>query len=519
MITILYPDALHIHERGFRSLIEATKNNDITNLYISEYDNIKALYGNYYDKKSLFLKYYDSLVHLSQDELYNYNYAGMSLFSFVQAEMLSYLMAQKNWYSKKLSSESSEIFKKAYKEDKETLLLNLAVALFWFHFWKDVLFTNKTISRCILFSGSLIYVKTLSFLLQNTPVAVFVVEHFFTGNDYYLEHKYTHIANNSDIKFNSFYNKLEKEFLSENHQTRMKKRKKSLSKIEFSKNKNVMQPAKSSTKLNINQSKNTVLILGQVINDFSILETCLENINSLDIYKQLITRLISESDYNIILKAHPWEKSKVNLLRSLTKDELLQFMYQNFSAEEQKRLLIVEDYNINELFEISDHIVGLCSQSLIEAALTGKKVHQFGNAFFGNKGFTYNYQNVNSCIEGLLSQKNSLLSIEEYNNLMSFLTITLEYHLVSVHNEGIKSVSHLLELPCNIEIKKNLAHFVAKDINTLDKSKNSSYSQRIISFIVHISSKEKKLKKFRSNPKMFFEDSKNPFIQYLSKYY
>lgn len=535
MFKILFPDNLHFHERGFKSLMEILKKKEITSIFMGAHNELKVLYGNYENQKTLFLEEYDELCTLSSDELFKTKFAGIELFPLIKAEMLSYLMTKENWYNSSVSSDEKKIFLKSYEEDKEDLLLNMAAAMFWMKFWKKRLtFKNyKDITSCIIFSGSLIYVKTLSSLLQNTSIRVFVVEHFFTGNDYYFEEKYTHIANNCDIKFKNYYNILKKNKSNKDIIEINKDKNKALNKLKLANNKNVVQPAKNGIHFGFNEDKKTLLILGQVINDFSILETRLKNINSLEIYKNIILNVLRETDYNIIFKAHPWERAKVNLKRSLTKDELQKFIYDNFTEEEKKRFVIVEDFNIEELFDYSEYIVALCSQSLLEAALTGKKTHQIGDAFFGNKGFTYDYNNEFQFIEKLkTSDLNSKLNLNEYTLLMEFYSILLEDYLVSVHDSGksklIKKLSPIETIKILNTKKENTLYPSIKPtyteeqsitIDTMDISHNKSFKQRIITDIITSISSEKKVKKFKSNPSKFFDDSNYFLVKLIGKIY
>lgn len=534
MINILVPDKLHIHERGFKSIIDLEKEKKITLTFINKNDNLKYLYGNYNENKSFFLKEYDYLSTKTKEELYNEKVGGIELFNLIKAEMLSYLMPKDNWLNSKIESSNIKIFEKAYLENKEDLLLNLSAGIYWFNYWKEELKNHKRTRACIIFSGSLIYVKTISFLLQNTSIKVFVVEHFFTGNDFYFEEKYTHIANNSDIKYSNYYTQQLNEYLEKDSFDQKKDKIKAINKIHLSQNKNVKQPEHSEINFNFNKNKK-VLILGQVINDFSIIENPLENINSLNIYKSMIQRLIKETDFNIIFKAHPWEKNKINIKQSLTKNKLNEFIFNEFNEEERKRFIIVEDFNITKLFVYSDIIVGICSQSLIEASFIGKKTHQIGDAFFGKKGFTYDYKNENEFIEQI--KKHDLdpkLNIYEYNKLVEFLTIIFQYHLISVYSSGKNELFKKFKNNTYIKIVEKIKN---NDLDPSSETKNKevidfqndefifeqgfdlSIRKKVIENIIYKVSSEKKFNKFRNNPDKFFSDSNYYIVKILGKFY
>jgi len=238
---VLFPDTLHFHDRNFKSLMNLISEKKIEPVFIKDFDELKKCYGNYQHLKSMFLNEYDELNNLSLMDLFNKKIFGVQIFALCKAELLSFLMLQENWYKDKVPSKSLDIFIKAFNENKEDLLLNMAVTVFWLKFWKNKLKEFKEIYACFIFSGSLIYVKTLNYLLQNTSIKVFVLEHFFTGNDFYIEEKYTHIANNSDIKFRNYYERLKKKYLEEELIKQENEKIKAINKIKMANNKNVKQ--------------------------------------------------------------------------------------------------------------------------------------------------------------------------------------------------------------------------------------------------------------------------------------
>lgn len=523
MGTILFTDNLHIHSRGFKSLIDFISQEKIKVVRVEENENLKILYGNYSEHKVLLLKYYDILKQLSIEELYTKKVYGISLFLLARAEMLAYLMSQENWYTQDIASDDIFVFEKAYKENFEDLLLNLSAVMMWLEFWQEKLKSKnyKNIKLSILFSGSLIYQKTLMYLLQNTSIKVYVVEHFFTGHDYYLEEKYTHIANNSDIKFKNYYNKLRSEFTNSSEDEKVVWLRKAIKKFKSANNKNVVQPKQSSDIVFKSKEEKKILIIGQVVNDFSILETSLPNINSLAIYKNMIKLLLNSTNYNIIFKAHPWEKSKANLKRSLTKEILTDYLRDNFSFEEQERFIILEDFNITQLINESDYIVGICSQGLLEASFLGKKVHQIGNAFFGEKGFTYDHQSEVDFVDMIKQNKvvNSQMTLSEYSVFLEFLAIMFEKHLVNNQEKNKRKLSEKLSLQYTSTVKEKASVKKSFDNVEITTSNNPSLRKRFIEYLVKIFSSDKKFKKFRSNQLSFFEDSHYLIVQILGKIY
>ncbi|EJF07249.1 capsule polysaccharide export protein [Thiovulum sp. ES] len=247
---------------------------------------------------------------------------------------------------------------------------------------------------------------------------------FFTGNDYYFERKYEHIPNNSNFAKSNYL--LERKSISFYIHRFFAFRK--LSRM---KNKNVVQPEESQ-KLEFSNKNKTVLIIGQVINDFSILQTKLDNINSLYFYKDIIYKILENTNFNIVFKAHPWENKKANLKAPLTLNELSKTFGKN------NRVLLTENFNIYQLFRISNFVLGLSSQGLLEASLFGKKPLQFGNAFYANQGFTYDFKNIEEFLQKIDISEN--LNITEKEKAEDFFIKILEFHTIPVSYFGRKEV-------------------------------------------------------------------------------
>lgn len=88
-----------------------------------------------------------------------------------------------------------------------------------------------------------------------------------------------------------------------------KDRNKAINKLILSKNKNVVQPSRSGKRV-FNNGKRNVIIVGQVLNDYSIIESHLPYHSSIEIYKDVISDILNNTDFNLIFKAHPWEEKK-----------------------------------------------------------------------------------------------------------------------------------------------------------------------------------------------------------------
>lgn len=249
-----------------------------------------------------------------------------------------------------------------------------------------------------------------------------------------------------------------------------------------------------------------------------------------------------------MFKAHPWEEKKTNIQTSFTRDALLNYIA-GFPEEERERIKIVDHYPIEKIFANSDYIAGLNSQSLIEAAFNGLKPLQFGNAFFGGKGFTgdYSLNNCAGCVEDLISGKFSgTLTLQEYKKFEEFLHRLLQGQLVSVHDSGVSKLSDIFEGPTVIGLAKRVEpkggalpatseEKMSAEINTAMSVAVSSSKTSAVQKISHNVNKDtdsgkvsnsglpkqnelkknKKLRKFFANPRKFCADSNKPVLRVM----
>ncbi|WP_407230078.1 hypothetical protein [Escherichia coli] len=236
-----------------------------------------------------------------------------------------------------------------------------------------------------------------------------------------MEEKYDPIPNNTNLKINNIYNSVRVE---EHGFELDRERIKAINKVLLANNKNVKQP---SDILTIEKENNrTVTIIGQVVNDFSIICTAKNYLSTIDFYIELIDKLLCDDDTFIVFKSHPWERQKNNVRSALTFEKINEYV-KSLSPDKSSRVLVTEHFNLENLIKQSDYIVTLCSQSAIEAAFLGIKPIQFGNAFYGQKGFTHDFDSIDEFYAELQQNKlNKYLTINEYDNLELFLIKFLE---------------------------------------------------------------------------------------------
>ncbi len=521
-LNILLADDLHINVKNFASFHQFMEKQGATLKNVNTRRDWITAFGHYEPMASV-RERARLLGKLPGDELYAYQVKGVNLFNVARAEVMARVVAQPEWHSTHYPQASRGIFDRLIERNKQALMLGLGAAWDWLDFWAQVLADEKQFTHACIFSGSLIYQRTLIELLRFTPTKVIVMETFFTGNDYYCEEKYEPIANNTNLKYKTVFESLVRD---EPENLVDRERIKAINKVLTMNNKNVQQPDTAEPLAFIDKAK-VVTIFGQVVNDFSLLEYRAVGLCSIALYKELIHELAS-SGFNVVFKAHPWEEKKVNIGRPLTHDAIRNYIA-TLPEVLQQRVQVVDHYPIKKLFAMSDVIVGLNSQSLIEAAFHGFKPIQFGDAFFGNKGFTYDFRPaqvvevVTSLRQGSLS---GTLSLAEYRCFEDFLVTALQRFLVSCHTSGLTRLAQVFEMPASITLlsekaakaqiqttspKTTAASLPAARLSTAPA--DSQKERPLVTDASDPSPFERKLHKLRRNPRKFFADSSNGLVR------
>ena len=499
-LKVLMPDTVHFHERNFKSLMEFFTRHNITITKNNEINSWAGLYGDYSTKLTELEPYLKQLKNIKKSELLTFNYKNKSVWEIARAELFSWFLplVEFNVHVKEKDDKTHIELMCSINED--TVRRCYAAAMYFLDYWKKKLAELRVQSHALIFSGSQIYNKTLLEILKHSQTTPIIMEHFFTGNEYYFEERYTPIANSSDLRHAYYKPKESVEY--------DRLRIKATNKVLMLNNRNVK---KTGDYLNINfETGKTIGLIGQVVNDYSIIETATNFLNSVAFYKEFIKKATANG-INVVFKAHPWEMHKNNVGTSFTKDMLEYWAETELTIEQQERLIITESVDIDCIFKQVDYIVGLCSQGLLEACFEGFKPVQFGNAFYASRGFTSDYLTIDSFISDVYQENVSgILKLNEYKKFEDFLVEALESHLVSVHKSGILSLEKKLEM-------YPLIPLIEKRTATPQKKAHTKTESITLKEVSLDNVTARKLKKLKKDPKSFFKDSKLGLFRKLSK--
>lgn len=469
MYRIALADSFHLHNRSFPSLFKALEKMKATVITLLEkgsdgYSLIQCT-GNYDDLDACttpmtaraITSQATVMSRYTADELYQAEVINLRLWPLCRSEMLAYLLTLDNWQQDVMPKDDRAIFDKAFAENPDVLALNMAMASYWLNHWND---SRKDLFQChfcCVFSGSMTYVRSLMELLRRSPTKVFVLESTFTGNDFIFEEMYHPVANNLGVR-NPTLRASRREAVLEQPNQYDREVIKARNKILSAKNKNVVQPEWSSLP-EFPERREQVLIVGQVANDFSLIEDGFPYVASIPVYRELIRQLLDETDCNIVFKAHPWENKKEHLRSPKTFDALAEFVLALPDAQ-RARVMLVEDVNLHSLIETSQYFVTFCSQAAIEAALLGLRPIILGTAFYSGAGFTEDCPDIAAVVQAV-STGPGLLDMDGYKAVDRFLVDLFQYGTVSIFDSGEAAIRRQLTKPTPLEqktlIRKELA--------------------------------------------------------------
>lgn len=429
---VLLPDSWHFHRRNFAALFDAL---DAGNIPFSRETSRKKWWKAHGDYRPFADALAPHLAALEGADLLAAEAAGVNLWSLAKGEFLCLVLARPRWHEGAGPNTPDAVLARALEDadDRRDLLLCLAAARDWALFWDGWLAARPAITHALAFSGSYIYTRALHAVARRRGLRTFGLESFFTGHEFYLEERAAPLSNGSLLGNADWYARLT---LPEDRDAL---RALAHARLKGMRNKNV-RAVPAPLPPFWRDSKPVVLVVGQVLNDFSILETPLPELSSLAVYRDLIARLLAETDANILFKAHPWERKRPNLRRAFTLEALKRFAA-TLPPDQAGRLRLVEAEAITSLFPHVDHAVGLCSQGLLEACQAGLKPAQIGGAFFGGKGFTHDFADGAAYVRALAAGLPGRLNIAEYRAFEDFLIRALLMHLVRNDAAGAASVA------------------------------------------------------------------------------
>ncbi|WP_444921873.1 hypothetical protein ACJJID_05815 [Microbulbifer sp. CnH-101-G] len=413
---ILISDKVHIHKKNFLSLFKFLESKNIRYKSYVRHDELRNCTLDVYTSSEKLIKYAGFLQEKNGfEELFEFKYCGVSVFEIVRAELLSCLIYRGlSNFNFRSGREAFDYFSSRHLED---LLAAYRAALFWLDAWSEELSENS-FKYAIIFSGSSIAAKALLYLCRFNSVEPLLAEGFFTGRHFYLENKYEPIANNSDLRFVSVA------FCPEVDQDRWPKTCDYLSSVGVY-NKNVKQPKEKSPP----PFDSYLLLTCQVVNDYSLIDSSRELVSSVELYKKVIKEVVEKTDFNLVVKVHPWERNKTES-RSATTLEALSEYLKELDPKKAERVFLTENSNLSQLISNSITTITLCSQSGLEACFLGKKPITIGGAFYSNKGFTYDIE-MPAMLGDLLSGSfESELTLTEFNKYIAFMNYCLCEHLI-----------------------------------------------------------------------------------------
>lgn len=475
-----FADRTNFHAKNFPALFRAILAQSISTHYYDWGDNgLKQAHGDYRSKRSILERYCAPLKNLPPSKLLDYKHRSVNLFSACRYELLHHLMLEPNWYDVVVRNEPKTIIEKASSENRDALLLNMAAAAFWIDYWNRHLCQVKVFPHVVcIFGNSLSYTRALTLQAERLKVVPIVFEHFFTGQDHFMEPRLDAIQGYSELRLGAVRAVAPDPALV-------------LQKLTSMQNRNVTQAPFRRTYRARGKGK-TILILGQVVNDFAAVSRANQCLGSIATYKKLIHMLLSQTDAQLIFKAHPYERLKTFGRGSITYQELRAFVARRH-PDEARRATIVEDYPLESLFLDADLCITLHSQSALEALAREVPVATLGNPFYGHQGFTHDFDDVESLVSAVKNNALTVFSSEQRDKYFSFMTRCFQV-LVNQDDPADRVLERLVSFGMALDIEP-------QQLSTgLQRAALKVRSRLVVPFV-------RKTRKLGRDPRRFFLDA------------
>ncbi|KGQ70976.1 hypothetical protein OA57_01635 [Chelonobacter oris] len=510
---ILFSDDFNFKKENFPELYACLEKHGFSFKFDKGHSERKKKWGDY-------TKYIvNNIESISLNSLDNKSYKGYNIKSIIYMELL-YACASTELWRRVENIDENTFWKYIIEYYPHYILGAVNEAKFWIDYWiENINFTKISVGLC--FGGSTIYTRAFCEVMKLNNKPVFCMEHFLTGRDFYFELRYQSLPNNTMLQSDLYY----KNILI-NQSSSLKYDDVAL-KFDNRNNKNVKQPAYTSV-----IEENYILILAQVSNDFSICSEGNLYKNSISFYKNIIDIILNNSNKDIIIKTHPYEKNKLHKGVSSTYQNLSDFISQK-SGSFQKRIKLYEDKSIEGLLDKCDYVITLNSQSGLEALYRNKIVATFGSPFYRNKGFTYDFTDLEEFKENI---NNIKLKTEHIQNFYKYMSVFFGELIGKGEKEKVfERIKPFIKLNntvstslSNDDRKKNsnkeINNSGAKSINKSKLVGGQPKLTRDISYKNervknNVSKNKRLLKKLIKNPKAFLLDSKFGFLRFLGGFF
>lgn len=485
---ILFSDNFNFATKNFHALYSFLSKYNIKFEYDKDYESLK--------KNSREIVKIDSDSYFSRDLSKNEHYKGFLLFDIYELELLQKSMSVNKWVEEMPSNPSEEeiwiFFTEFFREELE---IAIQCSKFWIDYWLIKLNSNN-IQAGLFFSGGQIYNRAFCEVMKKNNIPAIAMEHYFTGNDFYFEPKYEALPNNSTVKNSRFFRKLTTITQDINDLDSEKK-------LRNAKNKNVKQPSYSSIDIS-----DYVLILMQVRNDYAIASKENKYKNSVKFVCELTASLLEKTDKRVVIKSHPYENSKLDNEQKSSLEFINDFIH-GLTEEDKERVDVYSDYSLDSLIDSSTHVITLNSQTGIEASSRCKPVVCFGSPFYGGKGFTYDYKDIDTYIRDINNIDFSINNLLAYKNYKKNIFL----HLIGTgEDDKVEKVFQALgirllikedkktEITKSVDSPKNIVKQI--DLKNTEKTKITNAIKKDIPKPLRLA------RKLYKDPKRFFLDTR-----------
>ncbi len=439
---IHFADRINFHGRNFPALFRAIESAKIPVRYFEFGDQkMKRAFGDYSDYGDQLREHHTELERLALPALFTHRYRGVRLYDACRFELLQRLMLEPRWYDERRPNDEESVFDAIARHAPEALVQNCAAAAFWVDYWQQNVHPED---RAVvgIFGNSLAYTRALALQAERLRVTPLVFEHFLTGHDHYMDVRRSPIQGFNELRLPIRGVAADRTLV--------------LRRLAEMQNKNVSQ---ASFRRGPTGGRPKALLLAQVVNDIAAIAPHNPSLGTVAIYKDLLRQLVAETDYEVVVKAHPYESHKTDGRGPVTREELRAFVAAKGLGS---RVRIVESEPLLGLFEQSSVCLTLHSQGALEALARGIPVATLGDPFYAGHGFTHDFLEVDALVAALAAGELDALSEDEARRYFEFMTHAFRV-LVNRDDSADATLSRLTALGVHADRASGAAKSTADD--------------------------------------------------------
>jgi hypothetical protein len=424
---ILVADAVHFSPRKFQPLYDFAAESGIRILAEKSRAAWWDRADGYRGLADRLVPHRQSLQSLSPAELTTHRYRGIDVFACARNEIVRLLLRR---WTEPWPETDGEVAARAIAcaGAREATLLCLAATRDWIDFWHQFLDHNRRPHCAVAYRTSAIHSRSLLEVASRQGIHTFVADRFSTGRHYFFD-EWRPSADRPLLADPGWYGRLA---LPPDPAARERARAAAHRQLTPIRAAVAARSASEDLAAPIDAPKSGIaVVLGQLINDPSLLEAPRHRPASPAIYRRLIAGLLGRTDLAVAL-----------LVDAPPIARLLRTWRDTLTRDQRARFRIAEAAPLEVLFSQARWVVSLSAPLALEACRAGLKPVQFAPTALSGKNFTHDFAGPDDFLGELSAGRiDGGLTLAEYRAFEDFLVRLLLLHLLPEGDRGVAEIA------------------------------------------------------------------------------